>query len=90
MPAWLGRFLSIASFSALGWVHSLILGASLLIRVGRSLQTGPLPWCHFCFVIAREHTIIFLFFNEALRSVYIVINKVITAAMASCLSHLEH
>lgn len=38
----------------------------------------------------RGNTIIFLFFNEAVRSVYIVINKVITTAMAFCLSHLEN
>lgn len=41
-----------------------------------------------CFM--QESTIIFLFFNEALRSVYIVINKVITAAMAFRLSYLEN
>ena len=40
--------------------------------------------------LLQESTIVFLFFNEALRSVYIVINKVITAAMAFCLSHLEN
>lgn len=40
--------------------------------------------------LLHESTTIFLFFNEALRSVYIVINKVITVAMAFCLSHLEN
>lgn len=35
-------------------------------------------------------TIIFLFPNEALRFVYIVINIIIIAAVALCLSHLEN
>lgn len=51
---------------------------------------GPLPLPQ-CFAwLLHQSTIIFFFFNEALESVYIVINKAITVVMAFCLSHLEN
>lgn len=56
----------------------------LLISVDQCLRPGPRPLPP---PLLGDCSIIFLFFNEALRSIYIAIHKAVPAGLAVCLSH---